>query len=375
MRHVLIDQHTFPREKVCGDAFSGKAVEQLRKVDPRTADLLFRKAVVYPVSSMLLVSPWGDAFRLTFREGVNAPLNGFVAPRRDYDNILFEQIAAAACVTHLPSVRITDYRRTSDGQWRLFSRDDEVLRARLVLIADGARSAFVRKVLKRPPVSSLGAVRSYYSGVSFPDRRAIELHFLKELTPGYFWIFPMARGMANVGVGRATTPGRPSPPLRNVFESLRKKAFSARFGEAMPQGPLRGWPIPLHSRWWDLVGDGYMVLGDAAELVDPFTGEGIGNAMLSGRLAAEKVVAAKGHYGRTSLGGYVTALRRQTEGEFQVSRFLQRMAARPSLFSWLLRRLSRSPYARRRVSEMLIDTEARKDLVNPIFYLRALFSF
>jgi len=374
--HVLIDHQRFPRDKVCGDAFSGKAVEQLRKVSRlRTAEIL-REDVVYPVFSMLLVSPRGDAFRLVFRESEQAALNGFTAPRKDYDHVLFELATAAPETTLIEGTRITGYERTPGGHWRLFSGEEAILDTRLVMVADGARSVFTRTVLKRRTAGTSIAVRAYYGGVTFPDRRSIELHFLDDLAPGYFWIFPMSHHRANVGVGLGTRHRKTaSPPLRDFFMQKQQSLFAGRFRNAVPEGKPQGWPIPLHTRWWELAGDGYMVLGDAAELVDPFTGEGIGNAMLSGRLAAETAIAAKGNYAQPHLTPYVTALRRHLESEFAVSRFLHRLAARPWWFSQMLRRLSRSPYARRRVSEMLLNVEARKDLINPIFYLRALVGF
>ncbi len=366
--HALIDARTFPRDKVCGDAFSGKAVAVMRHVIPEAAELLFRHEAVYPVHSMRFISHRGDVLQITFRTSPHSPLNGFVAPRAVFDALLWERALRSPHITPFPECRVQNYRRDG-GVWTLYADGRPLLRARVLIVADGGRSVFVRKVLRRPIGGEVGAVRAYFRGVRFDDERAIELHFLRDLAPGYLWLFPMYGGRANVGLGLEPSPHR---PMRRTFEALIRSArFADRFQEAVLLSPLKGWPIPIFQGRWDLVGDGFLLVGDAAALVDPFTGEGIGNAMLSGRRAAQTVASAS-NYSAKALAPYVRQLRADIEEELAVSTLLQRLARRPLLFAWLLRRLARSRYAHRKLSEMMVDVSARQALRSPGFYLRLL---
>ncbi len=123
----------------------------------------------------------------------------------------------------------------------------------------------------------------------------IELHFLPELLPGYFWIFPMPNGRANVGAGMlSSVVAKRKVDLKKEMEKIINEhpVISKRFVHAKPEGKAQGWGLPLGRKVGSISGDNLLLCGDAASLIDPFTGEGIGNAVLSGRYAAEKALNA-----------------------------------------------------------------------------------
>jgi flavin-dependent dehydrogenase len=109
----------------------------------------------------------------------------------------------------------------------------------------------------------------------------IELHFLKDFLPGYLWIFPLPNGLCNVGAGILSShASRNHINLRDrLMRAIRNHPdLSSRFTNAEMIGKVEGWGLPLGSKRRRLSGDNFLLTGDAASLIDPFTGEGISNS-------------------------------------------------------------------------------------------------
>src|SRR5690606_39800877 len=100
-----------------------------------------------------------------------------------------------------------------------------------------------------------------------------------------------------------------------------------RFADARPVGRVVGWGLPMGSEPRPMAGDGWMLVGDAASLIDPFTGEGIGNAMLSGMHAAEWALRAceAGDFSDAFLRGYEREVLGALKNELKLSHTLQRL--------------------------------------------------
>ena len=156
----------------------------------------------------------------------------------------------------------------------------------------------------------------------------IELHFYKSLLPGYFWVFPLPNNEANIGLGML------SSFISKKKVNLKKKMLEViatepglkeRFAEAELDDKIYGFGLPLGSKKRDLSGQRFMLLGDAASLIDPITGEGVGNAIRSGPFAAlqiEKCFAQK-DFSASLMKSYDEHLYGAVWGEMRFSRMLQ----------------------------------------------------
>jgi flavin-dependent dehydrogenase len=136
-------------------------------------------------------------------------------------------------------------------------------------------------------------VRAYVRNVAHLQPGRNEFYIFKQHLPGYFWIFPLADGWANVGFGMLSRQiARRRINLNTTLQDIMQQEPNVRqkFAKAEIVGPIRGFGLPLGSRLASLSGDGFMLLGDAGSLVDPLQGHGIDKAVLSAKLAAEQAM-------------------------------------------------------------------------------------
>ena len=380
---VLIDKATFPRDKVCGDAISGKVTTLLNRLDPGILERFNRQAIQADVWGIRFVAPNNKELDIPFqpnyvRDARAAP--GYVARRYDFDNFLVEEARRRTDIQFLEGQAVQEYSRI-DGGWQVSGEGGALkVEARMLIVADGAHSAFSRKVagLERDFRHHAGAVRAYFSNVDglSPDT-FIELHFIRSVAPGYFWIFPLPGGFANVGLGmRSDILRRRKTNLRKaLFEVIEEHpALRERFKNASLVGEVKGYGLPLGSKRRPLSGDHYMLVGDAGHLVDPLTGEGIGNAFYSGFIAAEQLqqCLAANDFSAGFLKAYDQRVGRVLGAEMRLSYQMQKMLSYP----WLVNLLANIIAGNRRVvallSGMYNDFALREQLVKPWFWLKML---
>src|SRR3989344_6325271 len=147
---------------------------------------------------------------------------------------------------------------------------------------------------KNPPEHFIVGTRQYYSGVTGMTDR-IEIHLVKSLLPGYFWIFPLEDGKANVGLGmivKDMNDKKVNLKEAQLREIRDNPLFKDRFKHATALEDVKGWNLPLASHHRKCYGNGFLLLGDAASLIDPLSGEGVGTAMISGKHAARVALSA-----------------------------------------------------------------------------------
>ncbi|MDF7810414.1 geranylgeranyl reductase family protein [Hymenobacter sp. YC55] len=381
---LLLDRATFPRDKVCGDALSGKVLSELRRVDESLPARLEAAPVQLPSWGIDFYAPNGRKLAVPFKPNYNAATDhaaGHISKRIDFDNFLIEEVRRRPEIELREGVDISQHEQQPDGRWLLKDASGvPVALTRLLLVANGAQSSFARQVGGHAlePAHHCAGLRAYYRGVRniHPDN-FIELHFIKDFLPGYLWVFPLPNGEANVGVGMLTEAvSKKKVNLREKLADMlaTHPALKERFAEAERLGPVRGFGLPLGSKRRKLSGANFLLLGDAASLIDPFSGEGISHAMVSGRHAADwagRALAAQ-EFSADFLTGYDKAVYNRLGQELRLSRVMQRLLNYPWLFNFVANRAANNPTIAETLSMMFLDLDMRERLRKPSFYLKLL---
>lgn len=338
----LLEASALPRDKVCGDVLLPEIDSSLAEIgtglDALAPDAWQLDGCRYTLGS-------GPAVSGRFADAAGRLHPWRILPRQVFDARLARH--AVRCGARLDErhrlLRLEwDARRRVNKLWVAGPRGVERLEARLVVGADGAGSRVARDrglatAADRRGRHTFVAVRGY---ADWPvgDRRATVVTE-RGLMPGCCWVVPQAGGRANVGIGmRACRRG----------EGLRARLgrLLERHGLAVEPRGVRGWLLPAGHARRRAAADGVMLVGDAAGLVDPFTGHGIHTAMRSALAAAavaRRAVAA-GDYACAGgpLAGYERAWRRAMLGELRVGGWLQRLHSHPLLTAPLVARAAAS---------------------------------
>lgn len=382
IKSTLVDKSNFPRDKICGDALSGKVVEVLKKLDPIWHRRLAQDKQILGSWGVKFYAPDGNALRVPFRkerkENDYAP--GFITPRLHFDNLLVEDVRANPLIQFDENTEIRQVKKET-GNWLVSSKEGKSYSARLIIAADGPLSPIARhwgELVTEASHNCFG-IRAYYEGVSDMDtEQFIELHFLPEILPGYFWIFPLPDGRANVGIGmRADKMQSKKINLKKSLEEIiqRHPRIASRFSSAKVIDGIKQWSLPLGSKRRKISGAGYLLTGDAAQLIDPFTGEGIGNALMSGMFAAETALAAiqQNRLDEAFLSSYDATVYGRLGSELSLSYRMQQLVNFPFLFNFIVRKANRNVHLRETISCMFEDLDLRAKLKSPGFYWKILF--
>lgn len=330
LKVLLLDKDNFPRSKTCGDGISARSLGVIRKLE--LMDQLL-KIPHTPITEVVLGTLDGKQHVV---KNILSGMQNCVCKRIHCDNMLFQN--AKKYVDAVENFKVTELLKENDkvvgvggaGE----NKNYQTFHGKIIVGADGANGV-IKRLLGASIVSydyCSVAVRSYYRGVDI-NPRAIELHFIKELLPGYFWIFPtdVSTGQANIGLGMlCSSLKQREVHLTDLFEKIiEDKRFRGRFANAVQEGPLLGWSLPedyLIAK--QLVYDNCLLIGDAAGLINPVTGEGIGSALCSGDIAAEVIKDACKQENLLLLKNYDQALYRGLGKELhsllRYRRFLKR---------------------------------------------------
>jgi menaquinone-9 beta-reductase len=302
---LLLEKTAFPREKVCGDGLTPRAVKALVAMGVDTspeAGWLHNKG--------LRIIGGGMRLELPLPELASYPSYGLVRPRSDFDDVLAQQAVKAGAVLRENTTvtgpvldkagRITGV--TTKGSNGIGG--EAVYRAPLVVAADGnsSRLSTAMGLHKRDDRPMGVAVRTYYRSPRHDDdwlESWLELwdrgsDGRERLLPGYGWIFGVGDGTSNVGLGILNT----STAWGKVdYKDLLKRWLDQTpeewgFRDENRTQPVRGAALPMGFNRQPHYADGMLLVGDSGGMVNPFNGEGIAYAMESGEIAAEVIAQA-----------------------------------------------------------------------------------
>lgn len=380
--HLIIDKSGFPRDKICGDGLSGKVVGLLNEINPQLVnEMATRPDIFLPSWGVSFIAPNGKGIDLPFKNDMStlAHAPGFTSRRMEFDNFLVNQLDSKFS-TLMTETRLLKIERTAEGLLLHLEQKGKptLCRAKAVVGAGGTQCPVARTFGSIDVQDShmFAGLRCYYENVgNMHPQNFIELFFIREALPGYLWIFPLPNNQANVGIGILSRDIKKHKlNLRQVLESAIKNniPLRERFSQARLISKPGGWRLPLGTRKRPLSGERFILLGDAGALIDPFTGEGIGNALLSGKFAAKTLKNAldTDDFSADFLAGYDRALYDSLWSELHISYRIQQLVRVPWLFNFVINRVLSNQALKETFSAMFNDVDLRAKLSSPAFYLK-----
>jgi geranylgeranyl reductase family protein len=291
---LMVEKASFPREKVCGDGLTPRAVVQLRRLGIDVDDPRFERHQGLRIYSrrVTLELPWPEL--------EDFPGFGLVMTRAEFDELLARHAekAGARLMEHTEALAPMQDDGWVTGATIRHGEDgpETSVRARFVIAADGAASRFASQAgVRRDTAKPLGiAARRYYRIERHPGPWLevwMDLWEEDAILPGYGWLFALPDGSVNLGAGVLNT-------FRDFKDVSAQRVFDAfwrmlpadwNVNEASSEGRVLSGPLPMGFSRTPTAVPGMLVVGDAAGMVNPFNGEGIAYAMEAGEIAAELI--------------------------------------------------------------------------------------
>ncbi|GAA1629256.1 geranylgeranyl reductase family protein [Catellatospora bangladeshensis] len=372
---LLLEKTEFPREKVCGDGLTPRAVKQLidMGVDVRPeAGWLHNKGLRVIGGGVRLELDWPDL--------ASFPDFGLVRTRLDFDDMLAQRAVAAGAVLrtgHNVTGPVLDTDGRVVGVEVKTAEGVKTLRAHLVVAADGVsgRFALAMGMAKREDRPMGVAVRRYYrcpaktnddyleSWLELRSREAGSAQL-----PGYGWIFGLGDGRVNVGLGVLNSSKAYQQTNYRQMLTDWLGATPEEWGlndEANAEGKTLGAALPMGFNRTPHYTRGMMLVGDSGGMVNPFNGEGIAYAMESGQLAADVLIQAlarpAGPARERALQAYATELKRRLGGYYRVGGIFVKLIGNPQVMKVATKHGMPHPTLMRFVLKLLANLTDQRD--------------
>lgn len=376
---LLLEKASFPRDKVCGDGLTPRAVAELVRmgVPMREQDGWIRNRGLRVVGG-------GHRLELPWPELSSYPSYGLARARTTLDQTLAEH-ARAAGAKLLESTAVTRPVRDErtgrvvgvraravdhDGRRTVDAGSELTYRAPVVVAADGVSARLATTVgrVKRDDRPMGVAVRTYFRTPRHDDPW-MESHLelwdgepgRSNLMPGYGWIFSLGDGTANVGLGSvSSTAAATKVDYKDLFARWMANAPAEwEFTPDNQVGPVRGAALPMGFNRGPLYAEGLLLAGDAAGMVSPFNGEGIAYGLQAGRVAADAIaqgLARGSAAGRErAFASYQARMKDDLGGYYTLGRLFVRLIEHPQVMRVCTRYGLPRPLLMRFVLKLLSD--------------------
>ncbi|WP_051176569.1 geranylgeranyl reductase family protein [Propionimicrobium lymphophilum] len=339
---LLVEKSKFPRDKICGDGLTPRAVRMLNRLGVDTSE----EAGWTHNVGLRVYGGRPEPFDMPWPELSSFPNYGMVCRREVFDDML-AGLAVSYGARLMTESRVDGPIYDKDGRVVGVKANGHELRAPIVVGADGISAKLATRMgIKRNPKRPMGvAVRAYYkSPLAESDWMISHLELWdgkpghSSLLPGYGWIFPAGDGVCNVGLGMLNS----SPAFGNTnYKELMGKWLASTdpewgFSEDNQLCEIKGAGLPMAFNRKPHYRDGVLLVGDAGGMVSPFNGEGIDYAMEAAEIAAGCIVEAFGRGVGTdnaelALRRYPQLMADHVGGHFRLGTIFARLIGEPKI--------------------------------------------
>lgn len=366
---IMLDKAKFPRDKCCGDGLTTDALRILEDLGLKTNAITNWNTV----TDAVIFSPNGHRSQLPLpnKQGQFAA----VVPRLELDAELLQlaRLAGVHIEISMSFSKIVQHQEYVS----ITSSDGRTLHSRYVVAADGMWSS-VRKAVGGGVEKYRGdwhAFRQYFSNTG-AEAQHLTVWFEPDLLPGYVWLFPLPGQRANFGFGILRDHSHRIQEMGKLWqEILERPRIRNILGEsAVPEGTHKAWPIPTRMKSLEPGKQRVLFVGDAIGVADPMTGEGIAQALHTGRLAAKAIIKAGPLENEKAQETYKKSLRLNLGHDHQFAERLQSLLVRPETTEIALKIANTNNWTRRNFARWMFEDYPRALVLTPSRWKKGMFS-
>jgi len=384
IQSTLIDKAVFPRHKACGDNISGNTIRMLNEIDPTFINELQLKKKSLEMKGVVAYAANNHKMKIDFlplEKGSDEP-SCYTIPRIKLDNEMMKKAKANPLIEVIEGFNVTKLTRVENGI--LIKSNKQIIFTNLAIVCSGSNANFIKnihQVDKEDKHFAVG-VRGYYKNVPlFESGEYCELYVTKELLPGGLYITQFPDKTVNVNVVvRSDVVKKKKLNLKQILKNTlaTHPLLKDRFANAEQVGKLTGSGLFLGTKKRKISGDNFMLAGDAAGLIDLLSANGIPQAMLNGKIAAE--FAAKcseaNDFSQKMLQEYDERVFDRVKNYLKMSRFVAPFLSSDIALNILLKSMNfiAKKYDRNdELRDLMYDNDAIKKLIKPKFYYKLFF--
>ncbi len=377
--HVLLEKSIFPREKSCGDNLTSNAIRRINEINDQFIPEMLSRKLLNPIYGVDLSAENSNSTRLNFKWlDNNKTPSCYAVKRSDLDQYLMNKVRENPLTNVIQNSYVTSINRTKDI-CTIKTKEGKLYYTQLVVVATGSNFNPICKASasKNDNIHNATGIRAYYKGVKHESNYSSPL-LKKNLMPGGFYISPLQNDYYNVNlVVRNDTRVDKSLNLSEEFEKLVKTdlVLKEKFKDATRVSSFVGSKLILGTKKRSVCGNRFMLAGDLAGLIDLVTANGIPQAMLSGKLAAEQAnrCLIENNYSKDFIKIYERTLFNSFKKELMLGRLVSRLLSFRiinKLIIVTLGFLTKNASPSSSLINFLYHKRPALLLINPFFYFR-----
>jgi menaquinone-9 beta-reductase len=367
LRVLLLDKAEFPRDKTCGDGLTPRALPVLEEMG------LLHQVIQqgWRLNDIAITSPSGRSLVVPIPDMPHAPAYAAVLPRLAFDNLLREKAAASGAVfqgkVHVRNIE------SSDSGIRVIGEQGISYYAQVAIIATGASTRLLTAIgLLQKPERMIVAARTYFEDIhDLPSW--FQFRFDGVPLPGYGWIFPLSQSSANIGAGflPAARKGKMTLSAQIGFQQF-SAGLKPLLAGARQTAPLKSFPIRTDFATAPTFADRILLVGEAAGLVNPLTGDGIDYALESGKIAAEHLMTLfkSGDFSPPQMRTYDTLLGQRYQNLFRFCEQVQRLCLNAPALNLLVPLAARHPQLAASLVKLVLGGKPAPEHLSPMRLIR-----
>lgn len=381
---TLIDKATFPRHKPCADNITGNTIRVLNELDPNFIKNLQLEKQSLQMKGIVAHAANNHKMKIDFLplEADTEDPSCYAIPRIKLDNELIQKAKENPLIEVIEGFNVVDLQRQENGI--LIQGKTQAIFANLAIVCSGSNANFIKNLheIEKEEEHFAVGVRGYYKNVKPSEHgQYCELYITKDLLPGGLYVTQFTDESVNVNVVvRSDIVKKKKLNLKQILEDTlaTHPLLKERFAEAEMIGKLEGSGLFLGTKKRKLSGDNFILAGDAAGLIDLLSANGIPQAMLSGKIAAE--FAAKcvqtNDFTLKTLADYDERVFDRIKNYLKMSKFVAPFLSSNIALNILLHGMNfiaKKYDENDQLRDLIYDHEATKKLIKPKFYYKLFF--